>query len=213
MKVSTPASGIYLAAEATADFEIKAFTQTISFAESQEWKGYCNTTARDLSLPQGVTAYIITAIGETTATAELVSYLPQGVPVLLFREDAAAAAEVTAQVYNEQTYVETASNLLQVAPEGGRQIGNAQVYVLYSNEFVMASAGVVPAGRVYLPISGAAPARLAIVIGEETTAIENCLKPTADTQTDVWYSIDGRKLQGQPANKGVYIYKGKKVIW
>ena len=28
---------------------------------------------------------------------------------------------------------------------------------------------------------------------------------------DSWYSIDGKKLQGEPTKKGVYIIKGKKV--
>ena len=41
---------------------------------------------------------------------------------------------------------------------------------------------------------------------------------TLDTRTgeitfgDEWYSLDGRKLDGEPTKKGVYIYKGKKVI-
>ena len=30
--------------------------------------------------------------------------------------------------------------------------------------------------------------------------------------TDCWYSIDGRKLNGQPTQKGIYIYKGKKIV-
>jgi hypothetical protein len=27
-----------------------------------------------------------------------------------------------------------------------------------------------------------------------------------------WYDLEGRKLQGQPKQKGVYISKGKKVV-
>ena len=33
-----------------------------------------------------------------------------------------------------------------------------------------------------------------------------------DSAEDAWYSIDGRKLQGEPQRKGVYIQKGKKVV-
>ncbi len=32
-----------------------------------------------------------------------------------------------------------------------------------------------------------------------------------DSAEDAWYSIDGRKLQGEPQRKGVYIQKGKKI--
>ncbi len=28
---------------------------------------------------------------------------------------------------------------------------------------------------------------------------------------DCWYSLDGRKLQGEPTQKGIYIYKGRKI--
>lgn len=30
--------------------------------------------------------------------------------------------------------------------------------------------------------------------------------------SDVWYTLDGRKLQGKPVQKGIYLYKGMKVV-
>lgn len=35
---------------------------------------------------------------------------------------------------------------------------------------------------------------------------------TLDGETGDWYSLDGRKLSGKPSAKGLYIYKGKKVV-
>ena len=29
---------------------------------------------------------------------------------------------------------------------------------------------------------------------------------------DAWYSLDGRKLDGQPTKKGVYVNNGRKVV-
>jgi hypothetical protein len=29
---------------------------------------------------------------------------------------------------------------------------------------------------------------------------------------DVWYTLDGRRLMGQPTQRGIYINKGKKFI-
>jgi hypothetical protein len=29
---------------------------------------------------------------------------------------------------------------------------------------------------------------------------------------DGWYSMDGRRLQGKPAQKGVYIHQGRKIV-
>ena len=48
----------------------------------------------------------------------------------------------------------------------------------------------------------------------ETTgiiSIENG-KLKIENDADAWYTLDGRKLQGQPSAKGVYIINGKKVI-
>lgn len=53
-----------------------------------------------------------------------------------------------------------------------------------------------------------APARLVLTGGN--TGIERIL---LDGSSDGdWYSLDGRRLNGQPARKGIYIYKGKKTV-
>ena len=46
---------------------------------------------------------------------------------------------------------------------------------------------------------------------DETTEIVNYQLSTINSN-DSWYSIDGRKLQGEPMQKGIYIHNGKKVI-
>ena len=35
---------------------------------------------------------------------------------------------------------------------------------------------------------------------------------TMDNEDGAWYSLDGRKLPGKPAQKGIYIHDGKKVV-
>ena len=195
-------------------YEVKAYT--MSFADGQAWAAYCSDL--NLSLPQGVTAYVITGIGETEATAAEIGYIPANTAVLLHREESATAADFTATGYSGTAQAPT-TNLLKVAPAEGKTVGNAEIYVLYRNELVLASAGNLPAGRVYLPVSAVpegtsgedTDSRLLIVIDDEATAIENRQLPTANRSADSWYSLDGRRLDGQPAGKGVYIYKGKKV--
>ena len=61
------------------------------------------------------------------------------------------------------------------------------------------------------PTSGQlhAPA-LSIVFGGETTSIANT--NLTNLTNDVWYDLNGRKLNGKPAQKGIYIKNGKKVI-
>jgi hypothetical protein len=67
-------------------------------------------------------------------------------------------------------------------------------------------------------ISHAAAARsMGIVVDGETSGIDNLL--LSDEEDGNWYSLDGRKLDGKPTAKGLYIMipadgrsKGKKVM-
>ena len=34
----------------------------------------------------------------------------------------------------------------------------------------------------------------------------------SDKQSDAWYSLDGRRLNGRPQQRGLYIYAGRKVV-
>lgn len=206
VKASVPAIGIYTAAEATADFAITAYTVTVPFAAEQAWGGFCSE--RNLSLPTGVKAYVIIDISDAEATAAEIGYIPAGVPVLLYRENTTSAADYTVGVYSG-IVAPPVTNLLKVDATD-KEVTDAEIYVLYKNEFVLASAGTLPAGRVYLPVSGNYTSRLAIVI-DGATAIASCPLSTATSHQDAWYSLDGRKLSGEPTRQGVYVYKGKKV--
>lgn len=57
-----------------------------------------------------------------------------------------------------------------------------------------------------------APARL-VSVGDET-GIGSMVNGqwSIDNPDGPWYSLDGRRLNGQPTRKGIYIYKGKKTV-
>jgi hypothetical protein len=38
------------------------------------------------------------------------------------------------------------------------------------------------------------------------------MKDVRGMMSDVWYTIDGRRLSGKPTQKGLYIVNGKKVV-
>lgn len=57
-----------------------------------------------------------------------------------------------------------------------------------------------------------APARL-VSVGDETGIGRLAIDGSSDGASDgPWYSLDGRRLNGQPTRKGIYIYKGKKTV-
>ena len=47
---------------------------------------------------------------------------------------------------------------------------------------------------------------------DETTSINEELRMKNEESAGVWYDLQGRKLNGKPTAKGLYIYKGKKAM-
>ncbi len=70
--------------------------------------------------------------------------------------------------------------------------------------------GTIKAHKAYLTFSGTnAPAFFGF--DEDVTGIKT-MSDVKSEMEDVWYTIDGRKLCGKPAVKGIYILNGKAVI-
>lgn len=46
----------------------------------------------------------------------------------------------------------------------------------------------------------------------ETTEIGAMLNDKGKMINDIWYTIDGRKLDGKPTKKGLYIHNGRKEV-
>ena len=194
------------AGETTMTFDILREMSGL-FADGNQWTGY--VAQEDLTLPDGLTAYTISALGETTATATTLDYIPQGEPVLLCRSDK------TSNLYRARAGNGTApaTNLLQAA-SSTNQPKAYQDFVLYKDAFVLTSGGTLATGKVFLPMtsgSGSRAATRSIVTDDgETTGIINT--KSHELSGDDWYSMDGRKLNGKPTRKGIYIQNGKKVV-
>lgn len=54
-------------------------------------------------------------------------------------------------------------------------------------------------------------AKYHIIFLDETTGINNTV-PQNRVQSEKWYTLEGVQLSGKPTSKGIYIYKGKKVV-
>ena len=94
----------------------------------------------------------------------------------------------------------------------------ASYYVCNGKEFVQVrGAGSLGANKAYLKMNGSAAVnapRLVIGFGGEgTTGIsEEVRVKSEEFATAPYYDLNGRKLQGKPTQKGVYIQNGKKVV-
>ena len=71
------------------------------------------------------------------------------------------------------------------------------------------------ANRCYLADAGAGSRGLSVISigdGDGTTGINTLPNDDGEDMSGNWYTLDGRKLQGKPTQKGVYISNGKKMV-
>ena len=197
----------------------------------------------DLSNPAGITPpmeitpYIVKNVNPSMGTINIapVEYLPKDVPVLLLAynvPDGTSNSKIlgfTASSKPDNVTAITAqtenSNLLKVAPEGGVSVKDAQVYMFYKGEFVLAKKGKITEGKFYLDNpnysatshpAGSAGSRsvLRFVVGDSTGIVD--VEKSEDSGTasghDAWYLLDGRRLSGKPNKQGLYIWNGRKTV-
>ena len=175
----------------------------------------------------GLHSYIVTHINMTKRTVAIqeINYVPKDEPVLLLTDLTGETTNFTATPLHvaEGDKADTSGNLLQVSPEGGKAVGFGEVYMYYQGKFVMTTGGTLPEGKFYLknpnpPSSsgggGTSNAPLRIVIDDTTEigTIDNGQLIMDNGQSGEWYTLDGRRLSGKPAKKGLYIWNGQKRV-
>lgn len=156
----------------------------------------------DLTLPDGIAAYVITGISGNTVTTTATGYLPHEVPVLL-EKTGNVGTTITGYTGSAGNF---SGNLLKYADQTFSSTGKE--YVLYMNEFVKAT-GNIPGSRCYLDLSSVNPSRGIYGIGDGTTSIRELRMENEGREE--WYDLQGRRIQ-QPTKAGLYIKNGKKVI-
>ena len=208
-------------------------TELFSSAATNTWMTWCSNKA--YGKPVGCKAYTVSAVsgGEVTLTPVAGLLLPAYTPLLIKRDDTSAAltaiggAAVTEPEsgYNTTTGLvtkdETGFSMLGAATDDpvSNSITEGYSYALFDGEFLKMDDSTldIPAHRCILtlpePLSAS---RLHININGEATSLSEAKEDsslfTLHSSLSGWYTLDGRKLDKQPTTKGLYIYKGKKVV-
>jgi len=95
----------------------------------------------------------------------------------------------------------------------GDAIPNNGLFLSGNKFWYSAGATKIKAFRAYFMLnevlSGVAEAKVRFMVDEDAAAIEGI---TPDMENGVWYTLDGRQLNGKPTEKGVYIVNNKKVL-
>lgn len=114
-----------------------------------------------------------------------------------------------AEAKNAANYEE---NLLIAVPAAFHFPAGEGYYILKGGQFVAiadSENAAVPANKAVLHIVTGTPAAVIAIAGGEATGINTL---AIDAQEGNWYDLNGRKLEGKPSQKGIYILNGKKVV-
>ena len=192
---------------------------TLPFATGQEWATWCDDWA--WKKPTGVTAYTVSAVsGNTVTIAEVEGdNIPSHTPLLL-KKTADAVVTPTKVITGTGT-----DNLVSTTATGATFYGNASdaqitdgydytygnSYGLYNGEFVLIDTySGIPANRCLLNVGNGQNAPV-LSISEEITSLTPIPSPKGEGR-EYFYTLDGRRLEGKPTQKGIYIVNGKKRV-
>lgn len=204
----------------------KAFTLTTKGIEMEsvafEKNSYDTfvSTGKAVKIPSVLNAFIITAIKDNSVVIEKVDgIIPADVPVLLLSKALKSKDLKSGKFYTAATDEKGGSytSILEVAGKD-QKVALGEVYLLYNDVFYLSQEGTIPQGGVYLPKPKpqvVSRTRSALVIGGEndgTTGIIDAARLIDNSLSGSWYDLSGRKFNGKPTTKGIYIINGKKVV-
>ena len=194
---------------------------------------------QDMMVPVGAFAYTVSKIKGNELLLEDVATISKGKVVLLYSKEIQTKELYTAVLEQSKTRADVGDEAkericeLKVVPydesksekEQGLEVKLGQVYMLYNDVFYPTQAGVIPPGGIYLEIKEdkkdeAVKTRSFLTIGgvaddadDAITAIDNSpLSIVHCPLSSSWYDLRGRRLNGKPTAKGVYINNGKKYV-
>ena len=174
-----------------------------------------STEMLDFSNVEGLTAYIATNVNntESTVTLKRIDVVPANTPVVL--KGAPSTTYIVPTTIT--TAGQTEGNLLRGSATESTELEANTAYILSGGKFHKNNAGTMPAGKAYLPAVAvnitSAASQLTIIFDDgQTTAIKEVSGKKEDVRSNVWYDLSGRKLNGMPSQKGLYIINGKKIV-
>lgn len=187
---------------------------------AQEYITYFKDEALTLGADEtAAKLYTITDADGQTATATEVTVAKDNMPILVKNTSTQTRNILlipTTDNADDVTVYEGFKGTLTAKTFSDDDMNGKQYYVLAGGKMFarVSGAGTIAANRCWLELDNAKAARqLNIHIGDETTGVEE-LKDSGieELNSDAWYDLQGRKLDGQPTRKGMYIHGSKKII-
>lgn len=172
----------------------------------------------------GFTAHTVRDVNVNAVELDDRQHIKAGIPMLLFRTGTKdkfkfypELVEPTDAGVNGWTGLKNYfknSTGLNLDAEANVQNETKKIWILKDDVFVRTKTGTIAEGKCYLELASDAYPSLSrqLTLGSNTTSIEQPVRVVTNSGNDVWYTLDGRKMQGMPTQKGIYITNGKKII-
>lgn len=103
----------------------------------------------------------------------------------------------------------TATALTLSASDKCYILNNAGDFIL---AYVTDTDNTIAAHRCYVDLSGDNSNQARLISSGDATGIDSMVNGQWSMDNGQWYSLDGRRLNGQPTRKGIYIHHGKKTV-
>lgn len=169
-----------------------------------------STETLDVSEVDGLTAFIATNVDNTVGTVMLqrIDMVPANTPIVLKGEPSTTYALKTSFT----TATPPAANLLKGSATESIELADGEAYILSDGKFYRNNAGIMPAGKAYLPATAVASGvrQIKIVFDDETTVIRTLNIDDTPTRIISIYNLQGQRVM--KPGKGIYIINGKKVF-
>lgn len=180
-------------------------------ASGEYWSTYYNAT-QGFTADANTTVFQAALSGKQLTMTEVANReIPAGKAVIL----KSSSSTITLTAATTTATLEGNALLGTTAAMTGAA-GN--IYVLNNGTqgvgfYKLKSTGTIGANKAYLTYSGGGSSAPSFFgFDGNTTGIDATLVNSERVNSEEWYSLDGRKLQGKPTTKGLYIVNGRKVV-
>lgn len=195
----------------------------VTMSYPYRWRTYYETEV-NMRVPAGFKAYTLNHVGATQAVLDECLYIKKDEPMLLYRigdaydnffPEVVKKDDANLVIINsdETIFKYTTSNTVVsdlLSANSGKDI-----WILVNDEFVRTESGTIPAYKCYLVLEkNSVPVPVLPIVRRDITGIKSIDNGqlVTDNEVGAWYSIDGCRLNGKPAKKGIYINQGKKIV-
>ena len=166
-----------------------------------------------------VALYTITSVSGDKAILTPVTYAPSYTPLIVMNKSGQAITAIL--IPDSEEPIGTAPTVYSgfkgtlSATQLQGSTDELKRFVFSGTAFIIVKDAIeIGANRCYLEVAVTNAPVLNLVFDDNLTGIEsiNVNDNENDNGNDNWYDLNGRKLSGKPAQKGVYVRNGRKVV-